>query len=376
MNGDNLSGSAEVVMLENGSLRCGDVVHEPWPSLRIHPVRSLGHHDEIIRAMPGSPFFEFANRIPPEIRALVRAAPCFQWSLLELCAADPESGFELLNNIPALAVLIARNYSPTDHRDRREYFRAMLAKPWRDLLREFKLPPHRRTMRILRKVSLDHCYRNSIDKFRTVLGTPGHPWVHVLPHLPRITRDTISLLSADAKVLNASLLRASSETDYEVETVHWLIGSVRVLLIENGREGDWPYRCATFEQLKIAEGRLQDRLYAESLAPFPSPPIRGCPGEIEPLRDFDRLLLEGTIQKNCATTYIQEIARGLAYVYAVYFPERATVALRRDAPDGEWYLHDIRALNNSEVNAATNLHVQEWLCSGSSNRQDEKSRTN
>ena len=370
MSGDNLPGSAEVVMLENGSLRCGDVVHEPWPSLRIHPVRSLGHHDEIIRAMPGSPFFEFANRIPPEIRALVRAAPCFQWSLLELCAADPERGLDLLKKIPALAVLIVRNYSPTSHGGRRGYFRTRLAKPGRDLLRELKLPPRQRTMRLLGKVPLDHCYRHSLDKLRAVLGTPGHPWVHVLPHLPRITRDTISLLSADANVLNSSLLHASSETDYEVETVHWLIGSIRVLLIENGREGEWPYRCATFEQLKIVEGRLHDRSYAESLAPFPPPPIRGRPGEIEPLRDFDHLLLEGTVQKNCATTYVQEIARGLAYVYAVYLPERATLALRRDAPDGEWYMHDIRALNNSEVSAETNSHVREWLRSQSAHRQN------
>ncbi len=216
MNADNISGAAEVIMLADGSLRCGDVTHERWPSLRIHPLRSLGQHDQIIHATPGSPFFEFANRIPAEIRALVRAAPCFQWSLLELCAADPGRGFDLLKTCPALALLVVRTYSPADHGDRSSYLRAMLAKPWLELLRKFCLPPRARTIRILRKVPLDHCYKNSIDKFRTVLGTPGHPWVHVLPHLPRITRDTISLLSADAKVLNASLLHASSETDYEV----------------------------------------------------------------------------------------------------------------------------------------------------------------
>ena len=370
MNEDIESKAVEVITLLDGSLLCGDATHEPWPSLCIRPLRSLGFHDRIIHATPGSPFFKFASQIPAEIRALVRSAPCFQWSLLELCAADPERGFDLLKTCPALALLVVRTYSPADHGDRSSYLRAMLAKPWRELLREFRLPARRRTIRILRKVPLDHCYKNSIDKFRTVLGTPGHPWVHVLPHLPRITRDTISLLSADAKVLNASLLHASSETDYEIETVHWLIGSIRVLLIENGREGDWPYRCATFDQLRIAEGRLHDRLYAESLAPFPPPPIRGCPGEIEPLRDFEHLLLEGTVQQNCATIYVQEIARGLAYVYAVYFPERATVALRRDAPDGEWYVQDLRALNNSEVSAETNSHVRAWVRSHSTQREN------
>ncbi|MDO8542478.1 MAG: hypothetical protein Q7S40_18715 [Opitutaceae bacterium] len=72
-------------------------------------------------------------------------------------------------------------------------------------------------------------------------------------------------------------------------------------------------------------------------------------------------MLEGTYQKNCATTYISEIGRGVAYLYSVHSPERATVALRRDTPDGEWYLHDLRALNNSEVSAETNTHVYEWL---------------
>ena len=140
MNEDNETKRAEVVALPNGSIRCGDVTHEGWRSLRIHPLRSLGFHNEIIHATPGSPFFEFASRIPTEIRALVRSAPCFQWSLLELCAADPERGFDLLKTCPALALLVVRTYSPADHGDRSSYLRAMLAKPWRDLLREFKLP--------------------------------------------------------------------------------------------------------------------------------------------------------------------------------------------------------------------------------------------
>lgn len=245
MSEDIASKGVEVITLPDGSIRCGDVIHEPWPSLRTLPHRSLGFRDEIVRATPGSPFYEFASRIPTEIRASVRAAPSYSWSLLELCAVNPGRGLDLLKTCPALAVLVVRNYSPTDQCDRRDYFRTMLALPWRDLLRGLRLPPRERTMRILGKVPLAHSNKQ-------VLGTPGHPWVHVLPHLPRITRDTISILSSDSKIINAALLRASAETSFDEETVHWLIGSVRALLIENGREGDWPYRNATFAQLKIA----------------------------------------------------------------------------------------------------------------------------
>ena len=83
-------------------------------------------------------------------------------------------------------------------------------------------------------------------------------------------------------------------------------------------------------------------------------------------------MLEGTFQKNCATTYIPEIGRGVAYLYSVHSPERATAALRRDTPDGEWYLHDLRALNNSEVSAETNTHVYEWLRSQLPSHENKK----
>jgi hypothetical protein len=103
------NGDGKVVTHPDGSIQVGDIVHKPWPSLMVLPIRTRALHQEIIRADPGSPFFEFANRIPSYIRELVRAQPSFQWSLLELAAANPKGGFRLLRDYPRSWVMFTQS---------------------------------------------------------------------------------------------------------------------------------------------------------------------------------------------------------------------------------------------------------------------------
>lgn len=323
----------EVVMLPDGCLQCGGIIHEPWPSLRIRPHRNLAFQDEIIRAAPGSPFYSYASRIPDEIRDRVRSAPDFSFALLEMVAAHPERGLDLLQHCPALAVLLVRSYRPERHGERRGHVARMLAKPWRELLHAFQLPVRRRTVRLLRKLPIEHCTPQTVDRLVSALRRRGRTWLHSATHLPRFTRDTVSLLALEPGFVNPALLAASTVSDQDEQPVHSLITSVRALLAEAGRLADWPYGRSNLEQLLSAESRLRRRVFEDCLVTFPPPPFPGLPGEIEPIRDYRRLVQEGEDQNNCAPTFVAEIAHGLTYFFAIYRPERATVALHRGNPD-------------------------------------------
>jgi hypothetical protein len=150
------------------------------------------------------------------------------------------------------------------------------------------------------------------------------------------------------------------ESDSDVETVTWLLTSIRSSLLRLGHRGPWPYSAVGFEKLKLVEGELFARLSPDHAA-FPAPPFAGRPGRIEPIRDIFALAEEATAQANCVALLLTDIMGGEAFVYAVHVPERATLALRRNGPLGEWQVYEIRARNNAAPAPGTAASLRAWL---------------
>lgn len=353
--------AVEPVILPDGSLQCGNVVHEPWPSLRIKPLRSLGFMSEILRAQPGSAFWHYTQAVPKEIFALARAMPCAPFSSLELCGADPERGRDMLEHCPALAGLIIASYSRAKFGDRRAYFAAALKKPWREIVAGLDLPPVPGTVRVLSKLPRDQCRAVNLRRLCDVLRRKDHRWRHVLPHLPMVTADTLTLLSLDPKMVSPRLLFASSKASYDEEPVSWTLSSIQSLRKELNDSQPWPYSGLDFEALKLVEGRLTDLVHPGDAIVFPAPPIPGRQGEIVPLEDWESLTREADGQNNCALTFVAGILSNSAYLYKILRPERATLALTRNAENDAWSIHDLRAADNAEVSAATSAFVRAWF---------------
>lgn len=298
-------------------------------------------------------------------RRVVTAVPCCQSSLFELAAS--QRGLVLVEHCPALAVLVVLSGEGQPCEQRRLQGQKLVALPWSEILAKLGLPARKRTLRILRQVPPEHCYVQTVQKLGQALCTSGHPWLHVLPHLPKITRDTVSLLRLDPALVSPELLRASTESDWDVETVTWLVTSIRIMLLQLGHQGPWPYSGVGVERLKLAEGELFARLSPDPAA-FPTPPFAGRPGEIEPVRDLFALAQEGEEQGNCAfVALMPEILNGEAFVYAVHGPERATLALRRTNAFDDWVMHDLRGPRNAEPAPTTIAYVQAWLLSEKKN---------
>lgn len=362
MNADDDIPEIVSTVMPDGTILHAGRLYEPWPTLRVTPPGPPDFAEEILRATPGSKFWPAARRIPDKVRHLARLVPSRSWSLVELCAAHLERGLELTGKCPALA-LIVTGYCARDWQHYQERLRMAVVKPWRQLLADVGLPARPRTIRLLRKVGPAHCRSSAVSAFCRILRE-GHPLLHVLPHLPAISRDTIALLEMDPRCVSPALLRASARSDWDEEPVAWLLSSVRSLNAEAARSGVWPYPTLSVEQLRRLERRLRATLHPddECFDPFPPPPVDGIPGRIEPLRDYLDLVAEGEAQVNCAASYGRLVAKGRAYVFAVHHPERATLALRKTSEDVGWFVDELRTENNASVRPETEAFIAAWLC--------------
>lgn len=345
----------------DGALRYGDLVVERWPSLRAstRPPEDLVR--EILRALPGSPLWPFAARIPQRLLQSARLAPTDGWGLLELAAAAPERGCELISLCPALALLLVRS-CPKACDDRAAYFRGYLDLTWRQMLGRLGLPPQRRLVRILRKMPLLHCGTEALEDLVNAIADQ-HPFIRVLSHLPRITRDTAALLEAPRRHVSPKLLLDSAKSEYDEKPVFWSVDAVSWFSEGEYPGRPWPYGQLDAAALARVEARFRDRFGEEGeyLAPFPEPPVSGIPGRITAIRSYWFLSAEGDEQNNCAETLAPEIVAGRCYVYSVTAFERATLALRRDEKTGRWFIEDLRARDNAAVSQATTAYVRAWL---------------
>ena len=347
-------------VLPDGCIQCGPTVIEPWPSLRMIPVRVLTCTEQIVWAKPGDALWRFTERIPLPLLEVVKTVSGCSWELLELAASSPKRGPEMIVSCPALAVLIVSSLPPHQN-DRLDQLGTLLRMRWREILIELGLPNEPRVLRILRKMPLEHCHRLTVGCLADAIRS-RHPHLRMLTHLPKITRDTIGLLRHAPEKINAHLFLASSASDYNEERVTWIVDTITWFRDQERAGRPWPYGHLTAEGLARVEETFRVRYGdgSEHLTPFPEPPISGVPGRITALRDFAAVVAEGDEQVNCAESYIPDILVGKCYIYSVKVLETATLALRRTA-DGAWVVDDVRARNNQPPSRETVAYVEEWL---------------
>lgn len=304
------------------------------------------------------------------INRLVAATPAHPGALLELCSVPGGHGADILAHNPALAVLAVHAARSRMVRGQPAPLRRLATLPWRELLAALGLPARPRTLRLLRKVPRDHCRPPTLEALRRVLAKGGHRWIHALPHLAAITRDTVGLLRLDPSLVTPELLRASTASDCDEETLTWLLTSIRSSLLQLGHRGPWPYRGVGLDKLKLIEGELYAQLHPQPLE-FSKPPLVGRPGWIEPLCDLFALAREAEEQGNHAIiALLPEILLGEAFVYAVHRPERATLVLRRRNELHHWSVHELCGPRATAPAPAARAFVEAWLAAGKSTVPD------
>lgn len=344
----------------DGAIEYEDAVYEPWPSLRIIAnTKSELIVDDIVGARPGDLLWTFMERIPESVREAVGSLPVYRWPLLQLCAANPERGLDLIHRCPALAILVAES-KMLWHRANSRYFASVLARRWRDIAGEVGLPATKSSVQVLSRLERASCQLSVIHALRERMRSP---WLRVVRHLPRISRDTVALLGLPPEIVSPRLLAESINTPPDEERVAWCAQTVRFLRREFYGEGSWPYGNCSFQELTRIERRLL-RLHRDdpdTLAEFPPPPFPGIPGVIEPIQNADALAQEGEQQLNCSYEFLGDILHRESFLYRLHAPERATLALRFDRGELRWVIDDLKARDNRAAAGMTLAFVQHWL---------------
>jgi hypothetical protein len=273
------------VLRPDGCLACGSTVIESWPSLRMRPERSLSIAQAILKAQRGDPLWPFVVRIPARLRELACRAPGRGWELLELAAAAPERGAELIRQCPALALLIVQSHT-TARGSTDDYYSRILVLTWRQILGTLGLPAERRYVRILRKLPLGHCDDATLGSLAAAMAQ-RHPHLRILSHMPRVSADTVALLTLPPPLTNGRLLQHSGSSRVGEMPVYWCVETVSCLreLEFPGRE--WCYHGLDLNRLQKVEYRLRSMLdEGDPMALFPEPPLPGVPGFVTPLTNY------------------------------------------------------------------------------------------
>jgi len=245
--------------------------------------------------------------------------------------------------------------------------RRMVGRPRREIARFLGFPDRKAAVRILGKVRGRDLNIERLLWLRRALHEPK--MLRILSHVDRIEVGVLEAFADEAApaACSGSLVREMCEMtalrgEWFGQEVHGLLSYAREL--------DEPIpRLVKAKQVN----RLFHEFFTRSMAPqrptdldLGAPPVRGIPGQIEPLRTLVGLYDEGVEQRNCLTRLgaRREGRLGRQYFYRLLEPQRCTISLRRCSEAGAatpWAVHDFKSADNGEPNEGAKQAVRDWL---------------
>lgn len=359
----------------------------PWRPIRpdfrlVRPYRRRTKRDESARprqlmlplALPPKPptrselaeqkrraFDSLRFSLPRELARVLEHFQCGQYGLIAVFRAAA-AFLDLLVSNPPLAFCLADEFG----RDQRSTdVSGLLALRQAEIAERLGFPATPAAARTLRKVVPESVTPDSARQLRQALRNDDAQ--RKLAHLGKINAGVMVLLGEEAlraavtPVLLEDVAQDSREK-YRAETADLLRD---VLALERELRGsDRPPVLTSVARVRKAHADLSEE-YAVKKASgildsrFPPPPVRGT-ADVVPLTDPRDLITEGLRQHNCVASYAPAVVRRDTFIYRVLRPQRATLAIRRQA-GGRWYCAELKSACNGSVTPATRQAVQRWL---------------
>jgi hypothetical protein len=314
-------------------------------------------HNDLAKAL-------FLGTVPPAIKSrLQRFFLRGQWSLYRLLARCPGSD-DLVDCNPALAFALAnsRGFHPVSRP--LDSARRLLRRKQRDILGWLGFPATDRARRVLAKVPAEQVSVPVLFRLRRILQRDAEA-ANWLSHLPRITDETINILTFYRAALSMPLLLDLQGADTRSEYWYYLFeGSNRMR-----KEYDLPWTVfRSMEALSAFYERLSRRTAMDSALrelpkELPPPPFALSPDSgIEPIATVQDLYWHGELEHNCVLQYARAIHAGTHYVYRVTSPVRATLSIVRKGKD--WVPDGLMGPANCTVDDAIGASLFRRLLEG------------
>lgn len=315
-------------------------------------------------------FEQFRFSMPKQVANALEPFRTNQWPLLVMLRYD-EGALELAQNNPALAYSLAQRLRAD--KDLIEALQCCRMRQ-RDILDVLNLPSSPRAVNLFRKIPPASVNGDNWESITQVIRQELDQNKSPLFHLDSINTGVMEiLLHPDAsQAASHRLLKEVSEDkaeNHRGRIVHIITSTLQMQeeLRVNRNARSFPsveaLKAIHAEVTEHYRRRIRQLIEANNhdSSSFRNPPFTGIPGKIEPITSAEALVNEGEEMGNCVASYASRVREGTTFIYRVLHPERATLSIVRGNPFGEWFVGELEAKYNSEVQEETELFVQAWL---------------
>jgi len=312
---------------------------------------------------------KWLDTIPPEALKLAMKFKKRQWHILSFLARCGDAAYDLVISNPALAFALASNWvfhTPAVTQPLRSA-RALLKpkKKQKDILSWLGFPRTETCRKTSAKVIHATIDINPLLYLRQATNIPGLQ--KTMAHIPRYNGGVIRVVS-DPNLIRFSKpsflqeISHSRREDSNPKSAYILRDSIDMHRLIYAERRRFPLIRNVAGLEEIHDTLAQDTnkyLNSTNDFKFPDPPIQGS-DSIVPIRTSFELIQESVTQKNCVSSYMEDVAiRKNTYIYRVLEPERCTLSiiLRKN----EWILSELKLSSNREPSRMTFKAVKEWL---------------
>ncbi len=313
-----------------------------------------------------SPYGEFFRVVPATIRSTLGRFPGWHWELLS-GVAKSAGVLELLHANPALGLMsqVYWEFQAIDEQSV-EYAASLATRRQRDIAGALGFPAMKWVVRVLAKIPVESLHiRDLLTIRRLTNDTQSAKW---LRHVARLNGPLLCLMSDPhlRRAISWQLINDLARNHNERtsgETVMRLIELEEYRRCLQRPTGQ-PYQTVNevadawraFQETRRAPRQVSG--FGTNKLQFPIAPLPND-SSIIPLLSRKAIALEGNEQDNCVASYISAARRGQVYLFKVFFPERATVAVKRRR--GQWYCAELKGPRNRPVRSATRTYIRRWL---------------
>lgn len=320
-----------------------------------------------------APYFD---AIPDDVRSDLLRYSNRQWHLFSLFAHCP-GALDLSRSNPGLCYALASNWvfhRPAVKQPIRAA-RALVMRKQKQILEWLGFPGTEPARRILAKIMPKALRISPLLYLRSSLRDPEV--LKYLAHLDHINAAGLRLVTDPrlrARItprLLTDVVHDETQNQQRPPVIDFFFDTLRMAEMLEWRH--CPTRFSSLRRLMEVHDDLTRRLLPARLAQygqdeslplrFPPPPFAGT-RHIRPILTPDELYLEGEAMQHCVGTCARDVADGRYYVYRVFSPLRATLALRTRW-QGRWEPDQLYQFRNRAVDSETSEQLfHEVMLSG------------
>ena len=313
-------------------------------------------------------WLQFSSSIPAEIKLVVQEFRCNRLSLYRMLSECPEALTLAKENPSVFFELGCHFYHRQSKGNNRQEVLRLLRGPQRAILALRGLPASESARRFFRKLPPDHISSYYLKVLgRALMDKRLGRWLtHITPlssHIALLLVDYTKWKYLTPQLVH-ELAKVGKHLDNKIEK--WIsVNSSVINLVHQLKRYDRRIRLGRIPLQRFrSSNELRGLLdLPKSFGgngpvlldrPFPCPPVPGTLAII-PIISSEELIIEATIQKNCASldTYPQKIIDGTTYFYKVIGTnglERCTARIEQSANfkcDKQWVITELRAYDNA-----------------------------